>query len=185
MLWYLMVLYGLVSFIFLGCLFIRKWKISGMFFVVILILTPFIGKSMEKEYIQKYEQALTAINNKNYDKAQELLNDIDDKYEKTYKLAQEQLKKINDIKMEKNVDIAETKFKDGNYYGAMEELSKVLLINEEHKKAMELLNKINQKIQDNVEKEAGKTEVWGVNKIDDGEQSVKVINSYQPTVKGR
>lgn len=144
-----------------------------MLFIVILILTPFFGKSMEKEYTQKYEQALTAINKKNYDKAQELLNDIDDKYEKPYKLAQEQLKKINDIKIEKNVAVAETKFKDGDYFGAREELAKVILINKEHKKARELLDKVNQKIQDDVEKEGSKTEVEEVNKIDDGKTEVK------------
>lgn len=142
--------YGFIGFIFFVCLFKRKWKGAGILFIVILILTPFVGKSEIKESTLNYEQAITAIKNKDYNKAEELLNKVKDNDNVHYKLAQQELHKINDIKAEKNVIIAETKIKEGNYDQAKEELEKALTISREYKKANYLLEKVNKKIQDKI-----------------------------------
>lgn len=138
----MMGLYGFVGLIWIITLFKRKWKLAGILFVIILILTPFATKSEAKESAKNYEQGMEYIKNEDYDKAEELLKKVKKEYSDNYDSAQEELKKIRDKKAEPYVLSAESKFNNSDYDGAKSDLSKALNISKDYQRASDLLNKV-------------------------------------------
>lgn len=143
----MMALYGFVGLIWIITLFKRQWKVAGILFVIILILTPLATKSEAKESAKNYEQAMELIKNEDYDKAEELLKKVKKDYSDYYNPAQEELKKIRDKKAETYVLSAETKFNNSDYDGAKSDLAEALNVSEDYQRASDLLNKVNEAVQ--------------------------------------
>lgn len=144
----MMALYGLLGLVWIITLIKRQWKVAGVLFIIILVFTPFATKSQMKESAKNYEQAMEAMQNKDYDKAEDLFKKVKKGYPEYYNPAQEELKKISDNKLvEKYVSSAETKFNNSDYEGAKSDLAQALNISTDYQKANDLLNKVNEAIQ--------------------------------------
>lgn len=105
------ILYGFIGLIFFICLFNKAWKPAGILFIILVMLTPFYGSSKMKESAKNYKQAIVYFNNKDYQKAEELLNKVDEDDKDNYKLAEDKLKEIKNIKAEEEAK-AEAKAKE-------------------------------------------------------------------------
>lgn len=147
-------IFGFIALIFLITLFMKKWKVAGvLFLLIVLVLMPIDKWNTKRESNNTYQQALTAFEQKDYDKAEELFDKVDKSDDENYNSAQAKIKEINQTKADSIVASAQSKFNNSDFDGAKKDLEQALALSPDYTNAKDLLANVESKIQEKTKAE--------------------------------